>query len=916
MANNYQRPLIPAGNDFYLNIILTHFQEGGEIENFDLTKAKSIEVYLICSTHNTKIILPFEILDTPEHNVIKAFIDHRMLHNTSYGICVEGDYEDDLHWRWYMLPKEGLLIIPNTSGTNIPVEVEYVDVYGRVGFGTDLSDYYTKEETNTLLEAKADINSLATVATTGDYNDLENKPDLSIYAQSSNLSTVATSGDYNDLSNKPSIPAAQVNSDWNSNSGVSEILNKPDLSIYAQSSNLSTVATSGNYNDLSNKPSIPAAQVNSDWNSSSGVSEILNKPDLSIYATTTDLTGKQDTLVSGTNIKTINNQSLLGSGNIDIQGGGGTQVQSNWNETDTTDPSYIQNKPYVPYDSYSNILVQGYTGSSTITGNILSGSNSITGDLYNSILGGSGNIIGTRQFNNWNLNQNIMLGWQCSVDNVHTSLIIGENCDINTPASGALIIGQDNIVYSTSWHTDTRNREPIFILGKGNKMGYNTNASGWNIANKYMIGNYLTCEGDRDPGLYIGQYNKYLYYDQNNDPVYYPYDDALLTVGNGQLGAHLNAFILDEHNQLYIQPYNSTTNNDNIYEDVDGMINVAKQLASLTQHDYRQDYFTIVSLTDNNVIGWKARNANLLKTINVSTDDGTTWTSYTSSTTGTTLATLNTGDKLFIKGTNTTYGDISNDKYNYFTSTGNFNVEGNIMSLIYGDNFVNQTTLDSVGSNFVYLFYNCSKLVSSENLILPATTLTLACYSNMFKGCTSLTTAPVLPATILANDCYNSMFYGCTSLTTAPILSATTLATWCYGNMFRDCTSLNYIKCLATDISATSCTNKWVQNVAASGTFIKDDSMNSWTTGNNGIPNGWNVYNASQDVPAMKYEIPAAPVQSNWNESDSSSLAYIQNKPTIPDTTYMVQSSTTGMQIEVVSALPANPDSNTIYLII
>ena len=35
------------------------------------------------------------------------------------------------------------------------------------------------------------------------------------------------------------------------------------------------------------------------------------------------LNSKQDTLISGTNIKTINNQSLLGSGNIDIQGGGG-----------------------------------------------------------------------------------------------------------------------------------------------------------------------------------------------------------------------------------------------------------------------------------------------------------------------------------------------------------------------------------------------------------------------------------------------------------------------------------------------------------------------------------------------------------------------------------------------------------------
>ena len=52
---------------------------------------------------------------------------------------------------------------------------------------------------------------------------------------------------------------------------------------------------------------------------------------LSAYSTTvqvqdmidTSLSGKQDTLISGTNIKTINNQSILGSGNITIQGGSG-----------------------------------------------------------------------------------------------------------------------------------------------------------------------------------------------------------------------------------------------------------------------------------------------------------------------------------------------------------------------------------------------------------------------------------------------------------------------------------------------------------------------------------------------------------------------------------------------------------------
>lgn len=42
---------------------------------------------------------------------------------------------------------------------------------------------------------------------------------------------------------------------------------------------------------------------------------------------------KQDTLVSGTNIKTINNESLLGEGNIDIQGGGINVVQTTGTST-------------------------------------------------------------------------------------------------------------------------------------------------------------------------------------------------------------------------------------------------------------------------------------------------------------------------------------------------------------------------------------------------------------------------------------------------------------------------------------------------------------------------------------------------------------------------------------------------------
>ena len=85
------------------------------------------------------------------------------------------------------------------------------------------------------------------------------------------------------------------------------------------------------------------------------------------------------------------------------------------------------------------------------------------------------------------------------------------------------------------------------------------------------------------------------------------------------------------------------------------------------------------------------------------------------------------------------------------------------------------------------------------------------------------------------------MFRNCTSLTTAPVLPATTLEGNCYTRMFQGCTSLNYIKCLATSTGATLCTSDWVNGVAATGTFVKNKDMSSWTTGVSGIPSGWTV---------------------------------------------------------------------------
>ena len=141
------------------------------------------------------------------------------------------------------------------------------------------------------------------------------------------------------------------------------------------------------------------------------------------------------------------------------------------------------------------------------------------------------------------------------------------------------------------------------------------------------------------------------------------------------------------------------------------------------------------------------------------------------------------------------------------------------------------------------MFTGCTGLTTAP--VLPATTLASQCYQSMFNGCTSLVNAPELPATTLATYCYSYMFQGCTSLTTVPELPATTLISSCYNFMFSGCTSLNYIKAMFTTTPSTTYTKNWVQNVAATGTFVKNSNASWTTTGVNGVPTGWTVQTAS-----------------------------------------------------------------------
>ena len=274
-----------------------------------------------------------------------------------------------------------------------------------------------------------------------------------------------------------------------------------------------------------------------------------------------------------------------------------------------------------------------------------------------------------------------------------------------------------------------------------------------------------------------------------------------------------------------------------------------------TTHDYSRDYLTFEALEPTSFSFTQ-------NDLQYSLDNGSTWTTLTA---GNSTPQLSTGNKILWKQT----GLTTNYGIGTFSATGKFNACGNIMSLVYGDNFIGQTTL-SQNTMFESLFQSCNKIINANNLILPATTLAdycyyfmfdacsslttapelpattlaLGCYQVMFDACSSLTTAPELPATTLTNSCYEGMFSACSSLTTAPELPATTLTTFCYERMFYGCTALNYIKCLATDISAYNCTLNWLNNVSSTGTFVKNASMSSWTTGVDGIPSGWTVQNA------------------------------------------------------------------------
>ena len=287
------------------------------------------------------------------------------------------------------------------------------------------------------------------------------------------------------------------------------------------------------------------------------------------------------------------------------------------------------------------------------------------------------------------------------------------------------------------------------------------------------------------------------------------------------------------------------------------------------------------------------------------------------------------------------------------------------MSLYYLDDFIGQT--DLTGKNYAFrdLFNNCNKLISAENLILPAATLAESCYLFMFEQCISLIKAPELPATTLANECYyymfekcislikapelpattlsdhcyRDMFTGCSSLTTTPELPATTLAESCYEYMFSSCSSLTKAPELPATTLATSCYNHMFGNCTS---LTKAPELPATTLANNCY---YNMFIGCQNlryVKCLATDISATDCLTDWLDGTMLLGTFItaENKPAYESGTSgipsgwnvytesqyeevrhyelanKVSSSTSGLNIEVVNSLPETPVENTIYIIV
>lgn len=203
------------------------------------------------------------------------------------------------------LPESGeankIYLVPNSTQGEQNVKDEYIwieEKWELIGSTQiDLSNYYNKGEVDSKLSAKVDLSTYTS--------------DKDTFALKSELTNLATK---EELDGK--VDDAEI----------VDMLTKTEASNIYQ--------PKGDYLTSIPEEYITETELNAKgyatetWVGEQGF--LTEHQDISNLATKTEVTEglatKQDTLVSGTNIKTINGESILGSGNIVIQGGGSSDV--------------------------------------------------------------------------------------------------------------------------------------------------------------------------------------------------------------------------------------------------------------------------------------------------------------------------------------------------------------------------------------------------------------------------------------------------------------------------------------------------------------------------------------------------------------------------------------------------------------
>lgn len=155
------------------------------------------------------------------------------------------------------------------SVVNIP-EVDFTEVYNAIdtkvdkveGKGLSTNDYVTADKTkvtniNEVVEAATKNITATGISITLDKRNLVTNVveniELNLPASTTALAGLMLPSDKTKLNGIAAGAEVNVNADWNATEGDALILNKPILA---------TVATSGSYNDLTGKPTIPTVDVN------------------------------------------------------------------------------------------------------------------------------------------------------------------------------------------------------------------------------------------------------------------------------------------------------------------------------------------------------------------------------------------------------------------------------------------------------------------------------------------------------------------------------------------------------------------------------------------------------------------------------------------------------------------------------